>query len=665
MTESSVPLEAQRLLDGLTPDQQAAVVSSTPAIRVIAGAGSGKTRVLTRRIAWRVLTDDIDPRHVLAVTFTRRAASELSTRLRLLGLRDTVTAGTIHGIAYAQLRGSWSDRGVRPPALLTRKAGFVARLLPRNSSAEPAAVAGEIEWAKSRMVGPDEYARAAEAHRRTPPVPVRTLQGIFEQYELAKRDKRLVDFDDLLRLCLRDLTRDPIFAAAQRWRFRHLFVDEYQDLNPLQFALLEAWRHDRDDICIVGDPNQAIYAWNGADVSFLDEFPVRHPDGKTIVLTDNFRSTAQILDTAERVLPEADRPSLRAHRPEGLAPTVTSHDDERAEAQAVARRLRLAHGPDRPWRNLAVLARTHAQLEPIRAALEAAAIPHRVRGGSPGEHRLVRERLKTMARSGEPFGVLVADLEADLADPTEAGLSSSDSAILAELAGLAAEYETIDARPSGAGFSEWIAASRDEVSVFGDAVELATFHAAKGLEWPVVHLIGLEAGLVPIAHAADPEALAEERRLLYVSLTRAGSELHLHWARSRRFGRTDRHREPSPWLADLTPAGSLLPTAEPDWRQHLEEGRTALTSLAVLDLRADASEHTTADPTVLGRLVDWRAALARGARITPAAVMPDHVLRELARRRPASVDELEKIPGLGPVKTARFGDQLLALVGGA
>ncbi|MCP3910219.1 MAG: ATP-dependent DNA helicase UvrD2 [Actinomycetia bacterium] len=663
MTEAGVPLEAQRLLDGLTPDQRASVVTPTPAVRVIAGAGSGKTRVLTRRIAWRVLTDQIDPRHVLAVTFTRRAASELSTRLRLLGLRDNVTAGTIHGIAYAQLRGSWADRGVRPPALLTRKSGFVSRLLPRATSAEPGVVAAEIEWAKSRMVSPDDYASAAARDHRSPPLPVRTMQGVYEQYELAKRDKRLVDFDDLLRLCLRDLTRDPVFAKAQRWRFRHLFIDEYQDLNPLQFALLEAWRDNRDDICIVGDPNQAIYGWNGADVSFLDEFPSRHPEGETIVLGDSFRSTAQILDTAERVLDPADRPGLTAHRPDGPAPTVTSHDNEQAEAQAVARRLRLAHAPDRPWRNLAVLARTHAQLEPIRATLETASIPHRVRGGSPGEHRLVREHLKTMARSPESFAVLIADLEADLADPTEAGLSASDTAVLAELVGLAVEYEAVDTRPSGAGFSEWIAASRDEVSATSNAVELATFHAAKGLEWPVVHLVGLEAGLVPIAHAAnDPEATSEERRLLYVSLTRAGLELHLHWARTRRFGRTERRRDPSPWLADLAPATPVTPAVGPDWRHHLEEGRTQLANHEVLDLRNTTTAQMS-DPIVLDRLIEWRATLAWGARVSPTAVLPDHVLRDLARVRPSSAAELEAIPGVGPVKAARFGHQLLDLVG--
>jgi DNA helicase-2/ATP-dependent DNA helicase PcrA len=313
---SSDGLGADRLLQDLDESQRRAVTSPACPLAILAPAGSGKTRVLTRRIAWRVDEGHAEASHVLALTFTRKAAGELRDRLRRLGLRDGVACGTFHGVAYAQLRSRWADEGRQPPALLTRKGRLLGELLRAGSQSgsgpgsrsgsgsglTAAQVAGEIEWAKSRLTGPDGYVTAvASVRRRVPGSPERVAE-LYSRYEDEKRRRRLVDFDDLLRLCSHHIESDARFAAAQRWRFRHLFVDEFQDVNPLQMQLLEAWRGDRYDLCVVGDPHQAIYGWNGADAGFLERFQQLYPPAEVIALDRNYRSTPQVLAAAADVL---------------------------------------------------------------------------------------------------------------------------------------------------------------------------------------------------------------------------------------------------------------------------------------------------------------------------------------------------------------------------
>src|SRR5215211_2624993 len=290
------------LLSGLTAPQLEAVTTPGQPLCILAGAGSGKTRVLTRRIAWRVSDGQALASHVLALTCTRRAADELSSRLAALGVRDQVAAGTFHAIAYAQLRRRWADSGQRPPALLDRKTRILARLLPARRSPSdvgPAEIAGEIEWAQARMVSPAGYAEAVAAAGRKPPMPAAAVTAIYERYQQEKRRQHLVDFDDLLLACAQALETDPAFAATQRWRFRHLFVDEFQDVNPLQFRLLEAWRDRRDDLCVVGDPRQAIYSWNGADPRYLTGFAERFEGATVVHLDENHRSTPQVVAVAD------------------------------------------------------------------------------------------------------------------------------------------------------------------------------------------------------------------------------------------------------------------------------------------------------------------------------------------------------------------------------
>ena len=443
--------DTDALLDGLDPHQRAAVTSEAAPLCILAAAGSGKTRVLAHRIAHRIATGAADPRHVLALTFTRRAAGELRRRLRSLGVGAEVTAATFHAAAWAQLR-RWADhRGVRPPRL-------------------PA------------------------------------------------------DFDDLLVQCTRALEEDPAFAEAQRWWWRHLVVDEYQDLNPAQFRLLRAWLDAGTDLTVVGDPHQAVYGWNGADPTLLDRFTEHFPTAEVVRLDTAYRCPPDVLRVATAVLPAGEdragppRPPRHGGRPGGRVPTVRRYDTDSEEACGVARALRAAHAPGTPWSDLAVLARTNARLAVVEGALRQASIPHR--SSFDLKAVPVRDALQWLARlpAAVPLPSALADLDADPAID-----------VVRELGG---EYAALDRAPTTEGFLAWLrlVVRPGELDAAGDAVTLATFHRAKGLEWPVVFVVGLERGLVPIASAVEPEAVAEERRLLYVAATRARKTLMIAWA---------------------------------------------------------------------------------------------------------------------------------------
>ncbi len=683
---------AAALLRGLNEAQRRAVLSPASPLRILAGAGSGKTRVLTHRIAHRAAVGTLDPNRVLAVTFTRKAAGELRDRLGRMGLRGGIHAGTFHSIAYAQLRQRWEERGVRPPELLERKVGFVARLMGtgRNSTA-PLDVVAEIEWAAARRVAPDTYAAQAALARRQPPLDLDRVAEIYDRFMTEKRRRRLVDFDDLLRLAARDLAADPVYASARHWRFRHLFVDEFQDVNPLQHALLSAWLGPESDLCVVGDPNQAIYAWNGADAQYLIDFDRWFPGGESVTLEDNYRSTPQVLTVANAVL-AAGRSvpiHLRPHRPEGPMPSVTEHADERAEAAAIARRARDAHAPGTPWSAQAVLVRTNAQGAVVAEAFTTAGIPHRVRGGGDlMEQPEVRQALGSLRRASS-LQMALGDLEAEVlrmsppgsaraagTDPATdsaadsaalpermpsgtAQLTEERAANLNELVRLGREYLELDPQGGVPGFLGWLtSALRGEDRSGGDAVEIVTFHAAKGLEWSVVHVAGLEEGFVPIHHAKDSDDdLDEERRLLYVALTRARDELHCTWASTRAFGSRTAKRSPSPWLPIIQSTVGIEPI-QLDRRAGAERARSARASLPRRD-KGDLPEEAR---EVFEALRDWRRTESRKADVPAFVIFNDATLIAVATARPRNRAELLRVSGVGPVKAQRFGDDLLRIV---
>lgn len=595
------PDPTRDLLAGCDPAQAEAITTTASPLLVLAGAGSGKTRVLTRRIAWRVTTGSAEAAHVLTVTFTRKAAAELRARLALLGLPESVTAGTFHALALAELRRLAAERNSAPPVVLGSKARLLYAVmndrpaLRARRGATPSGrppvheLASEIEWAKARLLAPEEYARAAFSANRQVPVAYDEVAELYAAYETERARRRVLDFEDLLTTCRRELERDPAFAASARWRFRHLFVDEYQDVNAAQLALLRAWAGDNDDLCAVGDPDQAIYGWNGADAGAIAAFGTHFPGATAIRLPTNYRSTSEVLSVASAVLGRTEPPLAGGPSPEGPVPTVTAYRDDAAEAAGVAEAVRRAHRPGRLWSQIAVLARTNGQLAVVDRALSAAGVPRRLVGG---DHLVrlphVANALAELESARDRFEL--AALAADLrrpppgeADEEMVGDRSAEADDLAALGELVEEYLDTDTVPSGAGLRAFIetATRAGGDGPRRDAVELLTFHRAKGLEWPVVFLVGLEDGLVPIAHARDEASLAEERRLLYVACTRAREELHCSWARERHF-RADRPspRSPSPYLGEIDGARRRLaeraartPSAA---RRALEESRRAL-----------------------------------------------------------------------------------------
>jgi DNA helicase-2/ATP-dependent DNA helicase PcrA len=673
------------LLDGLTGAQRHAVTTPSTPLCILAGAGAGKTRVLTRRIAYRTATGTADAAHVLALTFTRKAAAEMTGRLRHVGLRDRVAAGTFHAVASAQLRRWWADRGQSAPVLLDRKARILAPILaerPALAGVALADVAAQIEWARARLVGPDRFAEAARASGRALPVPGEQVAAVYARYEHEKRRRGVVDFDDILDRCAAVIEDDPGFAAAQRWRWRHVFVDEFQDVNPLQYRLLLAWLGDRRDICVVGDPNQAIYGWNGADPRLLDGVADRWPGTEIVRLDANHRCSPQIVAAAAAVLGSAGS-GLTSSRPDGPAVAVRAWPSAEAEAHGVAAAVSAAHGRGLRWSQCAVLVRTNAQAVAIAEACRAAAVPVRTPGGAALlDDPVARWVLTELGhRPGLPVRVAVADLDGWATDGAGelvtrgAGGDAGDAlrqaqGVVGALGELARHAERIDNAMTVGAWIGWLPAAlgRDVGAERDDAVTVCSFHRAKGLEWNAVWVCGLEAGLVPIGRAATPAAEAEERRLLYVALTRAGQELTCSWAEERSFGGHAVRRQPSPWLSALGPDGTdepVAPTVE-EWQRRLAEQRARLSEGTSRRRRPSSGalppDWPTPDPRVLDALRAWRAGVARASGVPAHVVLHDTVLLMLAAVRPADHAALVALPGLGPVKAERHGATLLALV---
>ncbi len=582
---------------------------------VLASAGAGKTRVLTRRVGYRVAVGTATPEHTLAITFTRKASGELRQRLVSLGLAAPVMGGTFHSLARGQLRRWWADRGVPEPALLARKGRLIAELVagrPGLADVSIADLASQVEWAKARLVGPASFAAAARQAARDLPADAEAIGALYARYEDEKRRRRLIDFDDLLGRYADALETDERFAAAQRWRWQHVFVDELQDVNPLQCRLLLALLGDNEDLFVVGDPNQAIYGWNGADPGFLADFPQRWPRAEVVRLDDNHRSSPQVVAAATAVLGrQAGATMVRSSRPDGPLPNLRSFPSEEAEAAGIASEMRDARSQGASWESMAVLARTNSQLSVVTGALGRAGVPFRAMATLEDEER-----------------------------GTEDGT-----------------------RPE---------------PLTAEAVTVSSFHRAKGLQWPAVWVCGLEAGLVPIAYAASPSALAEERRLLYVALTRAERELHCSWARQRRASNgAALRRSPSPWLAGLAPhcAGTQAAGEERDEAQPLGPAGAVLDFLSSARHRLSASatgrgllDEPAADPAsaaVAERLRDWRRRLARASGVPPHVLLHDATVQAIAARRPTTADELLAVPGLGPVKVARYGPAILEVVAAA
>jgi DNA helicase-2/ATP-dependent DNA helicase PcrA len=655
-----MPPDPDELLVGLDEAQREAVTHPGGPLCILAGAGSGKTRVLTRRIAWRCATGADEARKVLALTFTRAAAAELSARLQVLGLRHGVRAGTFHAVAWAELRARAAEVGRTPPVLLDRPGRLLAKVVDVDRSAL-ADLAAELAWARARAIPMDRYPEEAARAGRSPALGAERVVEAGLAYTQLKRRRGVVDFDDLLEHLGTTILQDPSVAAAQRFRFAHLYVDEFQDLNPLQHRLLEAWRGGRSDLTAVGDPNQAIYGWNGSDPAFVESFTDFYPGAAVLAIERNHRSSSPILEVANALLDAGGLRGVRLVSVRGEGPVPTSHGyaDHDAEARAVARAVLDAKLPGRAWGHQAVLARTNALLGPLEAALSDVGVPVRIRGRVPfHEQPVVRAALRELGTPGVAFVEGVAALASRIEGGHDAAIDAlpdddvdEEPRVLARLVELADRFAREHRPPNAAGFRAWLLTEVDDAG-HGDAVDLLTFHAAKGREWPVVHVCGLEDGLVPIAHARTAAARTEERRLLYVACTRAERDLHLTWAARRSFGDGPPvDRRPSPMLADLAPVLARL---------RAEAAPTRSAAIPRLDVRPLEGEPHAALGDALRR---WRAARARAAGVAPTAVLADAVLDRLARERPPDLDAMRALPGTAPLVLAGMAEEVLELLG--
>jgi DNA helicase II / ATP-dependent DNA helicase PcrA len=574
-------LTCDALLAGLDPEQREVALAARGPVCVLAGAGTGKTRAITHRIAYAAGSGIVNPAHVLALTFTVRAAGELRGRLRQLGAGGSggVRASTFHAAALRQLNYFWPRViGGRPPGLIDSKVSLVreaAKLahvrLDADSGAGVADAAAEIEWAKATQVRPDGYAGAAVRAGRSPAGGVEKMASVFAGYERLRRERHLIDFESVLELTAAIVLEHREAADRVRDAFRHFVVDEYQDVNPLQKLLLDAWLGDRDDLCVVGDPQQVIYSFTGATPAYLTGFTQEFPGATAVRLVRDYRSTPQVVALANQLLPASA--ALVAQRPPGPAPVLTEYSDDAEEAAGLAARARALLAAGVPAREIAVLVRINAETERFEQALAAAGVPYVVRGAERFYERPVVRQALVLLR-GAARGEAGDGMEGGARDPLPASVRhvltgigftavppAGGAAAARErwesLAAIAQLADDMHAERPDAGLGDFSAelALRAELghAPAVDGVTLASMHAAKGLEWDAVLLPGLVDGLMPIVHARTAGAIEEERRLLYVAVTRARQHLYLSWSPSRMPGGRNRGaaRQRSRFLDDV------------------------------------------------------------------------------------------------------------------
>lgn len=669
------------LLDALDPEQRAVAEALRGPVRVLAGAGTGKTRAITHRIAHGVATGVYAPTEVLAVTFTARAAGEMRTRLRQLGAVG-VQARTFHAAALRQLRFFWPRiHNAELPQLTESKLGLVARAASRlRISAESSQLrdlASEIEWAKVSNVSPEQYASLAiRRGREVAGIDPTEVGRVFAGYEEAKRADGRMDMEDVLLLTAAMLAEDERVAAEVRRQYRFFTVDEFQDVSPLQASLLDLWLGGRDELCVVGDPSQTIYSFAGARADYLRDFPKKFPGTTSVELVRNYRSTPEVVHVANRLLSgtASKGVDLVAQRPSGPGVTWLEHSDEVAEAEATAAEVQRLRDSGVPLSEVAVLFRINAQSEAYEDALSARGIPYVVRGG----HRFfdrpeVREAvtlIRGAARAGTDEG-LVEVVRGTLAGrgwtpeaPTTRGavrdrweslqaLLSQAEAFAADGGDLAGFIDDLDRRAA------------EQHAPIAEGVTLATLHAAKGLEWDAVFLVGLQEGTMPFSLASSPAEVEEERRLLYVGVTRARKHLVCSWSLARNPGGR-RSRQPSRFLKGLRPESGTPERAKRRGPARVAMCRTCgapLTSAAERKVGRCSTCPAAYDEELFDRLRDWRRERATEDGVPAYVVFTDKTLEAIAEFRPTTAEGLLRISGVGPAKVERYGEDLLAILG--
>ncbi|MFJ3232798.1 ATP-dependent DNA helicase UvrD2 [Streptomyces sp. NPDC086787] len=711
---SAVPSGADAVLEGLDPEQREVATALHGPVCVLAGAGTGKTRAITHRIAYGVRAGILQPASVLAVTFTNRAAGEMRGRLRQLGAQG-VQARTFHSAALRQLQYFWPKAiGGAMPRLVDRKIQFVADAAAacriRLDRGELRDVTAEIEWSKATQTVPADYPLAvAKAGREAPRDPAEIAQ-LYSVYEDLKRDRGVIDFEDVLLLTVAVLQDRHDIAEQVRSQYQHFVVDEYQDVSPLQQRLLELWLGDRDSLCVVGDASQTIYSFTGASPDHLLDFRLHHPGATVVKLVRDYRSTPQIVRLANGLLAQArgraadHRLELISQRDQGPDPVHTEYADEPAEAEGAARRIRELIDSGVPAARIAVLFRTNSQSETYEQALADVAVPYQLRGAERffdrPEVRTATVALRGAARFGgnDPLLDDVVSLPSQVRavlsgkgwtsePPAGSGAVRERWESLAALANLAHDFAA--ARPE-ATLSDFVtelderATAQHAPTVQG--VTLASLHSAKGLEWDVVFLVGVGEGMMPITYAKTDEQIEEERRLLYVGVTRARERLYVSWSLTRSPGGRP-NRRPSRFLDGLRPgtvtagrpaggasggvergfavAGAV---AAPRRAQRSPArcrvcGRT-LTDAGEMKLMRCEDCPSDMNEGVYERLREWREEQARRSGQPAFCVFTDKTLVVIAESVPDDTGALARIPGVTVRKLNRYGADVLAICAG-
>jgi DNA helicase II / ATP-dependent DNA helicase PcrA len=612
------------ILEGLNSEQRRAAEAVRGPVCILAGAGSGKTTTITRRIAWQVASGSCRSDEILAVTFTDKAAAEMRGRLARLGV-DGVEARTFHSAALSQLtraRGQAPGRILSTKALLLRQIG---NSLPRPYRFRPAGdLATEIEWAKNRRLRPETYRPGLGEHE--PPIPPDLMARVFRDYERRKSSAGLVDFEDLLELTVRMYEEDEWALAATRERYRCFTVDEYQDVNLLQQSLLELWLGAGDELCAVGDDYQSIYGFTGASPQWLLGLAERFPHATVVRLEENYRSSPQVLALANRLTPKLGgaEKTLRATRADGPEPVLRGFESSEEEGAFVLERVRALAAEGVPYEEMAVLVRLNSRSADFEELFGDARIPFQ------GAALLARDGARQLLKGlrGAGFGSLTGEvrrvaLEQGLVEPVPEGLGERElvrQADLRRLCKLAEEFD--DGSRTAEQWVEWLRARFDHGAEGG--VHLLTLHRAKGLEFEAVFIPRVEEKELPCKQSLRvPGALSEERRLLYVGMTRAKRHLVVAWS-----------GKPSRFLEELgVEARPQRPraAAEPD------------------------------DPTYVA-LKEWRLKRSRSDDVPAYVVFHNSTLAEIAARRPRTINELASVPGVGPAKLERYGREVLAAV---
>jgi DNA helicase-2/ATP-dependent DNA helicase PcrA len=698
-TDPSLVLDPRAALDD---EQREAVLAARGPVCVLAGAGTGKTRTITHRIAHLVAAGHVSAGQVLAVTFTSRAAGEMRSRLRGIdAASDTgarvgaVQALTFHAAARRQLSYFWPRVvGSTGWQLLDSKFSVVAQAASRAklqvSTDDVRDLASEIEWAKASLITPEQYPAAVAEVGRDIPLDAARVSAVYAGYETQKARSEglmLLDFDDLLLHTAAAIENDAAVAEEFRDRYRCFVVDEYQDVTPLQQRVLSAWLGDRDDLTVVGDANQTIYSFTGATPRYLLDFSRRFPDAAVVRLERDYRSTPQVVSLANRVIAAArgrvagSKLHLIGQRDPGPVPSFSEYPDEVAEATAVARSIKKLIAAGTPAAEIAVLYRINAQSEVYEEALTEAGIAFQVRGGEGFFSRQeIRQALLALQRASErelehddlPATVRALLEPLGLTAEAPAGIRAKERwealVALAELVD-----EEVAARPELE-----LPALVAELRVRADSrhppvvqgVTLASLHAAKGLEWDAVFLVGLADGTLPISHAlskgADSEPVEEERRLLYVGITRARVHLALSWALSRTPGGRQT-RKPSRFLNGIAPQTDAEPGPSKPRRQRGPAARcrvcnSQLTTPAAVMLRRCETCASDIDDELLTQLKDWRLRTSKELKVPAYVVFTDNTLIAIAELMPADEAALVAIPGIGARKLEQYGPDVLELV---